>query len=66
MSGCEMIPAKLDKHSGHDLARGGSFAKADEFRIMGVGSKVASCVTARYYKGIAAHGDNIVIVGKIE
>lgn len=23
MSGCEMIPAKLDKHSGHDMNRGG-------------------------------------------
>ena len=66
MSGCEMIPVKLDKHSGHDMNRGWVFAKADEFRIKGVDSKVASCVTARYYKGLAADGDNLVIVKKIE
>lgn len=65
MPKAELIPAKLDKHSGHDMNRGGSFAKADEFRIMGVDSKVASCVTARYYKGLAAHGDNLVIVRRI-
>ena len=26
---------------------------------------VASCVTARYYKGLAAHGDNLVIVENV-
>lgn len=60
-----LYPAKLDKHSGHDMNREGAFAKADEFRIMGVNSKVASCVTVRYYKGLSAHGDNLVIVRRI-
>jgi hypothetical protein len=24
--------------------------------------KVAGCVTSRYYKGLSAHGDNLVVV----
>ena len=52
------IPAKLDKKSGC----GDRFASADEHGIYDVGCTVASCVTARYYKGLSAHGDNLVIV----
>ena len=56
------IPARLDKKSGC----GDGFASADEQGIYDVGCTVASCVTARYYKGLSAHGDNLVIVRKIE
>lgn len=52
------IPAKLDKKSGC----GDGFASADEQGIYDVGCTIASCVTARYYKGLSAHGDNLVIV----
>ena len=52
------IPARLDKKSGC----GDRFASADEHGIYDVGCTVASCVTARYYKGLSAHGDNLVIV----
>jgi len=52
------IPARLDKKSGC----GDGFASADEQGIYDVGCTVASCVTARYYKGLSAHGDNLVIV----
>ena len=57
---CKNIPAKLDKHSGHQGE--GMFSKADEHKIMDFNCKVASCVTARYYKGLSAHGDNLVVV----
>ena len=56
------IPARLDKKSG--CVDG--FASADEQGIYDIGCTVASCVTARYYKGLSAHGDNLVIVRKIE
>ena len=56
------IPARLDKKSGC----GDGFASADEQGIYDIGCTVASCVTARYYKGLSAHGDNLVIVRKIE
>ena len=52
----KLIPAKLDKQSGE------KFSTADEHRIMGVDCDVASTCTARYYKGLSAHGDNLVIV----
>ena len=52
------IPARLDKKSG----AGDGFLGADEQGIYDVGCTVASCVTARYYKGLSAHGDNLVIV----
>ena len=56
------IPARLDKISGHQNKTGGEFAAADEHRIMNVNDDVSSTVTARYYKGLSAHGDNLVIV----
>ena len=59
----ELIPAKLDKHS--VVGNGKAFSSADEQRIMEPGSLVASCVTARYYKGLAVHGDNLVIVENV-
>ena len=59
----ELIPAKLDKHS--VVGEGKSFSAADDQRIMEPGSLVASCITARYYKGLAAHGDNLVIVENV-
>ena len=55
------IPARLDKKSGC----GNGFASADEQGIYDIGCTVASCVTARYYKGLSAHGDNLVIVRKV-
>jgi hypothetical protein len=57
----KLYAGKLDKHSGH-VSGEGMFSKADEHRIMDFDCKVASCVTARYYKGLSAHGDNLVIV----
>ena len=56
------IPARLDKISGHENKKGSEFAAADEHRIMNVNDDVSSTVTARYYKGLSAHGDNLVIV----
>ena len=56
------IPARLDKHSGHQNQTGSKFATADEHRIMNVNNDISSTVTARYYKGLSAHGDNLVIV----
>lgn len=56
------IPGKLDKKT-CILTRGGQgFASADEHSIYDIDCKLASCVTARYYKGLSAHGDNLVIV----
>ena len=57
----ELIPAKLDKKSG----AGEGFLSADEQGIYDIGCTVASGVTARYYKGLSAHGDNLVIVRKV-
>lgn len=56
-----LYPAKLDKISGHEKG-GGEFSKADEHKIMDFNCKVAGCVTSRYYKGLSAHGDNLVVV----
>lgn len=52
------IPARLDKKSG----AGDGFLSADEHGIYDVGCNVASTITARYFKGLSAHGDNLVIV----
>lgn len=51
------ISAKLDK-----VSADGKFSGADEHKIMDIGCDLASTVTARYYKGVSAHGDNLVIV----
>ena len=58
VNGLLNIPAKLDKKTCEDK----NFASADEQGIYAVGCKIASAVCARYYKGLAAHGDNLVIV----
>ena len=52
------ICGKLDKKSG----AGDGFLSADKHGIYDVGCILASTVTARYYKGLSAHGDNLVIV----
>ena len=52
------ICGKLDKKSG----AGDGFLSADKHGIYDVGCDLASTVTARYYKGLSAHGDNLVIV----
>lgn len=54
------IPAKLDKTTNKE--KGKNFAKTEDFLICDVGCEIASSVTARYYKGISAHKDNLVIV----
>ena len=51
------IPAKLSKVSADR-----KFLGADKHRIMDVGCDLAGTVTARYYKGLSAHGDNLVII----
>ena len=56
------IPGKLWKVVVESSCGKGSFASADEHKVYGVGCKLASTVTARYYKGLSAHGDNLVIV----
>ena len=56
------IPARLDKISGHKNKKNGEFATVEEHRIMNINDNVSSTVTARYYKGLSAHGDNLVIV----
>ena len=52
----EKIPCKLDKMPE------GSLTSLDNAKICDVGTETASTVTARYYKGIGAHKDNICIV----
>ena len=52
------IPAKLEKKKG----AGNGFLSADKHDLYDVGCILASTVTARYYKGLSAHGDNLVIV----
>ena len=52
------ICGKLDKKS----SAGDGFLSADKHGIYDVGCDLASTVTARYYKGLSAHGDNLVIV----
>ena len=52
------ICSKLDKKSG----AGNGFLSADNHGIYDIGCSLASTVTARYYKGLSAHGDNLVVV----
>ena len=52
----EKIPCKLDKMPE------GSLTSLDNAKICDVGTETASTVTARYYKGIGAHKDNMCIV----
>lgn len=52
----ELIPACLDK------CKDGKFLGVKEFDVCNVNTEVAACVTSRYYKGISAHHDNLVIV----
>ncbi len=51
----ENIPCKLDKmENGHPVG-------TEKFKICDVGTKTASTVTARYFKGLSAHKDNMCI-----
>lgn len=52
---CEKIPCKLDKMPD------GHLDSMDNAKLCDVGTKTASTVTARYYKGIGAHKDNMCI-----
>lgn len=52
----ENIPCKLDK------MKDGHLVGAEDFGICNVGTETASTVTARYYKGLSAHKDNMCIV----
>lgn len=51
----ENIPCKLDKMPD------GHLDSMDNAKLCDVGTKTASTVTARYYKGIGAHKDNMCI-----
>lgn len=52
----KLIPCKLDKMpEGH-------LTSLDNAKICDIGTETASTVTARYYKGIGAHKDNMCIV----
>ena len=53
-----LITGKLDKTS----SGGKKFLKADEHKVMALNCSVASAITSRYYKGLSAHDDNLVIV----
>jgi DNA (cytosine-5)-methyltransferase 1 len=52
---CEKIPCKLDKMPD------GHLDSMDNAKLCDVGTETASTVTARYYKGIGAHKDNMCI-----
>lgn len=54
------VPGKLDKKK--QRKEGKNFAGVDDYVISDIGCKIASSITARYYKGISADGDNLVIV----
>lgn len=51
------IPCHLDKHRGHkDLLR------VKDHGVRNLGTNTAGTVTQRYYKGVMADADNMVIV----
>lgn len=52
----KLIPAKLDKQIE------GNLCSLNDARIKDLNTDIYGTVTARYYKGIGANGDNIVIV----
>lgn len=49
------IPCKLDKMPE------GKLTSLDKAKICDIGTKTASTIPARYYKGICAHKDNMVL-----
>lgn len=49
------IPCKFDKNNGN------GFKSINEATVRNLNAKVTSTVTARYYKGISANNDNMVI-----
>lgn len=51
------IPCNLDKHRG-----GKKILSLSSAYVRNVDSRIGGCITARYYKGIAGDGDNVVIV----
>lgn len=53
---CEKIPCKLDKMPD------GHLDSMDNARLCDVGTETASTVTARYYKGVGSHKDNMVMI----
>ena len=53
------VPAKLDKHY-----FGAKLSAVDEHRLKDIGCEIASCITSRYYKGVSADSDNVIIVIK--
>ena len=53
----ELIPCKLFKQ----LPRHSDFLSMNDASICQVGGELASTITARYYKGIGNHHDNMVM-----
>ena len=53
---CEKIPCKLDKMPD------GHLDSMDNAKLCDVGTETASTVTARYYKGVGSHKDNMVMI----
>lgn len=53
---CEKIPCKLDKMPD------GHLDSMDNARLCDVGTETTSTVTARYYKGVGSHKDNMVMI----
>lgn len=51
------IPAHLDKHCGHR-----ELMRVSDHAVRNLGTLWGGCLSARYFKGIHADGDNLVIV----
>lgn len=55
MKNKRQITAQLNK------SEGGQFLGANDFSLMKLNLPYSSTVTSRYYKGLSAHGDNLVV-----
>ena len=55
------IPCHLDKHQGSP-----ELLKLEDASVRNLNTLWGGTVTARYYKGVGADGDNLVIVVKSE
>lgn len=54
------IPCHLDKHCGKK-----ELMKLSEASVRNQNTTWGGCVTSRYYKGVGADGDNLVIVVRL-
>ena len=55
----KLIACQLDKHA--KAQKNKHFADRDNQTLRNIGAVIAACITARYWKGVNADNDNMIL-----